>query len=112
MPQLSLCPKHSHKFYDKVFCSLFINYILISDSQGEKYGRCNCHFLLLINVQNSPFSEDLVDEGVFLLQGNVFALDVTNLVEDSFRVAGHGHFQDFWICSGLISPFKLRFYIT
>ena len=66
----------------------------------------------LINVQNSPFSEDLVDEGVFLLQRNVFALDVTNLVEDSFRVAGHGHFQDFWICSGLISPFKLRFYIT
>ena len=53
-------------------------------------------FLLLnLIIQNSPIAQDLVDEGVLLLQGNVFALDVTNLVENSFRVAGHGHFRHY-----------------
>ena len=41
--------------------------------------------------QNLLVSQELVDERTLLLRGNVPALDVTNLIEDSFRVTCHGH---------------------
>ena len=69
--------------------------------RGVTFSRqWNSQFSFPFNIQNSPFPKDLVDERVLLFQWNVFALNITNLVEDSFRVAGHGHFQVFKICYG------------